>query len=71
MFFQRLPFLQWLIPTAAIARREVIAGFSVGLMLIPQAVAYAALTGMPLITGISRSDLAGLGLSDPCFTTCA
>ncbi len=47
-----LPFLSWPRPTAALLRSEGLAGFTVGLMLIPQVVAYAALAGMPLITGI-------------------
>ena len=34
---------------------EAFAGLSVGLMVIPQGVAYAALAGMPLITGIYAS----------------
>jgi SulP family sulfate permease len=58
--FKRLPFLQWPRPTAALARREVVAGLTVGLMVIPQAVAYAALAGMPLITGIYASMLPAL-----------
>ncbi len=47
-----LPFLNWPVPTLALWRGECLAGISVGLMLIPQAVAYSALAGMPLITGI-------------------
>ncbi len=31
---------------------EMSAGVTVGLMIIPQAVAYAAVAGMPLVTGI-------------------
>lgn len=46
------PFLSWPKPTAALLRGEFWAGLTVGLMLLPQGVAYAALAGMPLITGI-------------------
>ncbi|MEK7345229.1 MAG: SulP family inorganic anion transporter [Pseudomonadota bacterium] len=56
----RLPFLQWPRPDAALLRSEVFAGLSVGLMVIPQGVAYAALAGMPLITGIYASLLPAL-----------
>jgi len=56
----RLPFLQWPRPGAALLRSEVFAGLSVGLMVIPQGVAYAALAGMPLITGIYASLLPAL-----------
>ncbi len=57
---RHLPFLNWPRPTRALFRSEVLAGLSVGLMLIPQAVAYAALAGMPLITGIYASLLPAL-----------
>ena len=36
-------------------RSEFWAGMTVGLMLVPQGVAYAALAGMPLVTGIYAS----------------
>ena len=49
------PFLNWPKPTLALLRGELWAGFTVGLMLLPQGVAYAALAGMPLITGIYAS----------------
>ncbi|WP_233254920.1 SulP family inorganic anion transporter [Limnohabitans sp. T6-5] len=39
---------------------ELLAGLSVGLMVIPQGVAYATLAGMPLITGIYASLLPAL-----------
>lgn len=58
---QRLfPFLHWPRPNAALARNEALAGLTVGLMVIPQGVAYAALAGMPLITGIYASMLPAL-----------
>ncbi|PIT73971.1 SulP family inorganic anion transporter [Limnohabitans sp. G3-2] len=47
-----LTFLQWPRLTAPLARTEVLAGLTVALVMIPQAVAYAGLAGMPLITGL-------------------
>jgi len=46
------PFLSWPRPSPALLRSELLAGFTVALFMVPQAVAYAALAGMPLITGI-------------------
>ena len=46
------PFLAWPRPTRALLWGELSAGLTVGLMLVPQGVAYAALAGMPLVTGI-------------------
>lgn len=58
---QRLfPFLSWPRPDATLLRGEAMAGLTVGLMVIPQGVAYAALAGMPLITGIYASLLPAL-----------
>jgi len=58
---QRLfPFLSWPRPDATLLRGEAMAGVTVGLMVIPQGVAYAALAGMPLITGIYASLLPAL-----------
>jgi len=54
------PFLSWPKPTPQLLKREAFAGLSVGLMVIPQGVAYAALAGMPLITGIYASLLPAL-----------
>jgi SulP family sulfate permease len=54
------PFLSWPRPTGALLRSEAMAGLTVGLMVIPQGVAYAALAGMPLITGIYASMLPAL-----------
>jgi SulP family sulfate permease len=54
------PFLAWQRPTAGLLRSEAMAGLTVGLMVIPQGVAYAALAGMPLITGIYASMLPAL-----------
>ena len=59
--WQRLsPFLQWPRPDAALLRGEALAGLTVGLMVIPQGVAYAALAGMPLIAGIYAALLPAL-----------
>ena len=55
-----LPFLSWPRPDAALLRSEAMAGLAVGLMVIPQGVAYAALAGMPLVTGIYASMLPAL-----------
>jgi SulP family sulfate permease len=50
---QRLfPFLHWPRPTAVSLKRDAWAGISVGLVLIPQAIAYATLAGMPPQTGL-------------------
>ncbi|WP_404299393.1 SulP family inorganic anion transporter [Alicycliphilus denitrificans] len=49
------PFLAWPRPTGQLLRGEFWAGMTVGLMLVPQGVAYAALAGMPLVTGIYAS----------------
>jgi sulfate permease, SulP family len=55
-----LPFLAWPRPSGAVLRGDAVAGITVGLMVIPQGVAYAALAGMPLITGIYASMLPAL-----------
>ncbi len=47
-----LPFLSWPQPSWAMLKSEALAGLTVGLMVIPQGVAYAALAGMPLETGL-------------------
>ena len=57
---QWLPFLSWPKPSPPLLKSEAFAGLSVGLMVIPQGVAYAALAGMPLITGIYASLLPAL-----------
>ncbi|WP_137920643.1 SulP family inorganic anion transporter [Hydrogenophaga sp. 2FB] len=54
------PFLRWPRPDAPLLRGEAMAGLTVGLMVIPQGVAYAALAGMPLVTGIYASLLPAL-----------
>ena len=55
-----LPFLRWPRPSLALLRGEAMAGLTVGLMVIPQGVAYAQLAGMPLVTGIYASMLPAL-----------
>lgn len=47
-----LPFLNWPRLTLKRFEREFFAGLTVGLMALPQSVAYAGLAGMPLVTGI-------------------
>jgi sulfate permease, SulP family len=55
-----LPFLAWPRPSSALLRGDAVAGLTVGLMVVPQSVAYASLAGMPLITGIYASLLPAL-----------
>jgi len=55
-----LPFLGWARPSREILVGELWAGLTVGMMVIPQGVAYAALAGMPLVTGIYASLLPAL-----------
>ncbi len=57
---QLFPFLSWPRPTLELLRGEAMAGLTVGLMVVPQGVAYAALAGMPLVTGIYASMLPAL-----------
>ncbi|QCB47222.1 SulP family inorganic anion transporter [Hydrogenophaga sp. PAMC20947] len=59
-WLMRLPFLQWERPTTSLLRNEALAGITVGLMVVPQGIAYASLAGMPLITGIYASMLPAL-----------
>lgn len=49
---QFFPFLNWPRPTASSLRQDAWAGITVGLVLVPQAVAYATLAGMPPQTGL-------------------
>lgn len=55
-----LPFLQWPRPTAGLLRQDAVAGLTVALLMIPQSVAYAALAGMPLVTGLYAAVLPAL-----------
>jgi SulP family sulfate permease len=54
------PFLRWPRLTPALFRQEWTAGFSVALLMVPQSVAYAALAGMPLVTGLYAALLPAL-----------
>ena len=47
-----LTFRDWPRLSASLARTEVMAGLTVALVMVPQAVAYAGLAGMPLVTGL-------------------
>ena len=42
----------WPVLTRELARTELLAGLTVALVMVPQAVAYASLAGMPLVTGL-------------------
>ena len=55
-----LPFLSWPRPNLALLTNEAVAGLTVGLMVIPQGVAYAVLAHMPLVSGIYASLLPAL-----------
>ena len=55
MLHRWFPFLAWPRPNRSLLKGEFWAGMTVGLMLVPQGVAYAALAGMPLVTGIYAS----------------
>lgn len=50
--FRFFPFLAWPRLTLKLFEREFMAGLTVGLLALPQSVAYAGLAGMPLVTGI-------------------
>ena len=55
-----LPFLKWPRLTLPLLRQEGMAGLTVALLMIPQSVAYAALAGMPLVTGLYAAVLPAL-----------
>ena len=59
-FRRFFPFLAWPQLTLPLLKGELSAGVTVGLMIIPQAVAYAAVAGMPLVTGIYAALLPAL-----------
>jgi len=46
------PFVGWPRPTPGTLRKDALAGLSVGLVLVPQALAYAVLAGMPAQAGL-------------------
>ena len=54
------PFLAWPRLDAPLLRGELLAGFVVGLMVLPQGMAYASLAGMPLVTGVYAAMLPAL-----------
>lgn len=47
-----LTFRHWPRLSPELARSELLAGLTVALVMVPQAVAYAGLAGMPLVTGL-------------------
>ena len=47
-----LPFLRWFPMTRATLRADCLAGITVGLVLVPQSMAYAQLAGMPAYFGL-------------------
>jgi SulP family sulfate permease len=47
-----LPFLDWFPASAASLRADLVAGLTVALVLVPQAMAYAQLAGMPAYFGL-------------------
>jgi len=47
-----MPCLAWPRPSRHLLHTEALAGITVALMVLPQGVAYAALAGMPLVTGV-------------------
>lgn len=51
------PFLRWFPMSGATLRGDLIAGISVSLVLIPQAMAYATLAGLPVVYGLYASFL--------------
>ncbi len=55
-----LPFTGWQPVHPGQLKTEISAGVTVGLMVLPQGVAYAALAGMPLVTGIYAALLPAL-----------
>ena len=59
-FRRFFPFLAWPKLTWPLLKGELSAGVTVGLMMIPQCVAYAAVAGMPLVTGIYAALLPAL-----------
>ena len=59
-FRKLFPFFAWPRLTLSLLKGELSAGVTVGLMMIPQCVAYAAVAGMPLVTGIYAALLPAL-----------
>jgi len=73
-----LPLLQWLPDyTTEALRGDATAGLTVGVMLIPQGMAYAVIAGVPPIYGLYAGlvpllvyPLIGTLRSGPCRSTC-
>ncbi|MFN3716623.1 MAG: SulP family inorganic anion transporter [Thiobacillus sp.] len=57
MLTRFLPFLNWFPMRADTLRGDLIAGITVAMILIPQAMAYAALAGLPVVYGLYASFL--------------
>jgi sulfate permease, SulP family len=56
MLQRRLPLVGWVRRSDGISRRaDLVAGLTVAAMLVPQGMAYAALAGMPPVTGLYAS----------------
>jgi SulP family sulfate permease len=51
------PFLRWFPMRGETVRSDVVAGITVAMVLIPQAMAYAALAGLPVVYGLYASFL--------------
>ncbi|MFL1456237.1 SulP family inorganic anion transporter [Marinobacter sp. GN3S48] len=60
LLIRLFPFLAWPAPTKGQVRADAIAGITVGLVLVPQALAYAQLAGMPPVTGLYAALLPGI-----------
>jgi len=60
LILRLFPFLKWSKLTRRQTRSDAIAGITVGLVLIPQALAYAQLAEMPPVTGLYAAFLPGI-----------
>jgi SulP family sulfate permease len=49
-----LPFLQWIhkLKDPSVVKKDMIAGITVALVLVPQSMAYAGLAGLPIQVGL-------------------